>query len=590
MFATRIKVLLSFAATGFSVAFAPTALINPISARRRLNHFHSVLNNEKTDVGGGGSFEFVGEVITKGKLVVTFEPDVPEPTPKPPSPTPPPREALTGVRLPPGEIPPAINDANVQARIEAFFPVMANAVLPLFGQPKSLGLERVQDAWIKTTLDGTVGNHPDYKHFGTDDNCAKTLAYLVKTDPFFASALTKTHFGFELRSFDKKDPDAKDEKASSFRKLVSNLDGAGHRVNFYFNSDMEITSYRVYDDVTGSRIFQFLDGEKDEKLDYWASSAIYNTFFYAEAVHATIHVFHYLLTSAFQYVSEDYEEMHQWAKFYANNVQKTYDQVADLLIRDAPVPGLLDGEGENLKRYNAIITGVNGFGAAPSPTRKILSDLMNQWGQSSTASGWLDGMMNISRKDMEKAGILTQYNKQVDLVAPFANDAANAFRDINADKTTIAELRLKDYLKRCGTFTSTIDSLDSWIELMSVTGDFHGSTLGFTRLIAMADVVRWRNIKDSKWEAPDIDMILTTSATAIGLEDGRHTMTATIDAPYSQELQDVLNKYDKEATRMKEEYEIEIQKHPDFNDYGWILSEFCTDNFDGKQLTSATYF
>ena len=41
---------------------------------------------------------------------------------------------------------------------------------------------------------------------------------------------------------------------------------------------------------------------------------------------------------------------------------------------------------------------------------------------------------------------------------------------------------------------------------------------------------------------------------------------------------------------MKKEYEIEIQKHPDFNDNGWILSEFCTDNFNCKQLTSATSF
>jgi len=40
---------------------------------------------------------------------------------------------------------------------------------------------------------------------------------------------------------------------------------------------------------------------------------------------------------------------------------------------------------------------------------------------------------------------------------------------------------------------------------------------------------------------------------------------------------------------LKTEYEIEIQKDPDFNDYGWILSTFCTDGFDGKQLTSATY-
>ena len=131
--------------------------------------------------------------------------------------------------------------------------------------------------------------------------------------------MTKTHSGFELRSFDRKYPDAKDEKASLFRNLLSNLDGPGHRVNISFDSDMEITSYRVYDVVTGSRIFQF-GGEKYKKIDYWASSAIYNTFFYAEAVHATIHVFHYLSTSAFQYVSKDYEEMHQWAKFYANKI------------------------------------------------------------------------------------------------------------------------------------------------------------------------------------------------------------------------------------------------------------------------------
>jgi hypothetical protein len=236
------------------------------------------------------------------------------------------------------------------------------------------------------------------------------------------------------------------------------------------------------------------------------------------------------------------------------------------------------------------ISGDNGFGAASGPTIHILTDLINQWGRSSTASGWIDVMMpTISRADMEEAGILTEFNKQADLIAPFAKDAADAFRNINPVKTTIAELSLKDYLTRCGTFTSTIDSLESWIELMSVTGNVHGSTLGFTRLIAMPDIMRWRNIRDPNWNAPDCDMILGVSATAVGMEDGRHSMTSTIEAPYSKELQDVLDKYDKLATDMKEEYEVEIQKNPDFNEYGWILSAFCTDNFDGKQMTSATY-
>ena len=65
-------------------------------------------------------------------------------------------------------------------------------------------------------------------------------------------------------------------------------------------------------------------------------------------------------------------------------------------------------------------------------------------------------------------------------------------------------------------------------------------------------------------------------------------MTSTVEAPYIKELQDVLDKYDKLTTDMTQNYESEIQKNPDFNEYGWVLSFYCTDNFDGKQMTSAT--
>ena len=124
---------------------------------------------------------------------------------------------------------------------------------------------------------------------------------------------------------------------------------------------------------------------------------------------------------------------------------------------------------------------------------------------------------------------------------------------------------------------------------MSATGDLHGTTIGFTRLTAMADVMRWRNIKSSEWDAFDLELIAGGIATVIGMEDGRHVMTSTMDAPYEPRLQAVLDKFDAKATSMKEEYEIEIQKDPDFNDFGWIFSDYCTDGFDGKQMTTATY-
>ena len=342
----------------------------------------------------------------------------------------------------------------------------------------------------------------------------------------------------------------------------------------------------MYDDATGARVFQLRDGIGDDKLDFWASSALYNTLFYAECIHATIHALHYLMTSGLQHVSEDFEPMHQWAEYYASNIQRKYGQVANILFGDSPLPFK---DPERLQKMGAVLTGSNGWGSTTEVRSILANDLLNMWGQSSSASGWLDSMMNISREDMEKAGILTEFRKQTGLIAPFAKDAADAFREMDAEKTTTAELRLKDYLERCGSFKSNIDSLENWIELMSVTGDFHGTTIGFTRLAAMSDVMQWRNIKSSKWDAIDIELIMGSLASVMGMEDGRHGMTSTIDAPYEPRLQAVLDKFDAEATRMKEEYEIEIQKDPDFNDFGWILSDYCTDGFDGKQLTTATY-
>ena len=125
---------------------------------------------------------------------------------------------------------------------------------------------------------------------------------------------------------------------------------------------------------------------------------------------------------------------------------------------------------------------------------------------------------------------------------------------------------------------------------MSVTGNVHGLTPGSTRLIAMPDIIKWHDIRDPNWNGADCDMILAVSATAIVMEVGRHfyNMTSTVEVPYMKELQDVLDKYDKVKTDMKENYKSEIQKNPEFNEYGWILSSYCTDNFDGKQMTSAT--
>ena len=130
-----LKVFLSFAAAGFSTAFIPTALI---PNARRLHRFTATvsktsdhpanpsdiaLKSEKTSEEKesviAGAFEYV-EQVTKGKLVVSFEPDDPEPSPPPPAPPAPVLDVFRGVHLPKNEIPPSDIDIVVETKINVF--------------------------------------------------------------------------------------------------------------------------------------------------------------------------------------------------------------------------------------------------------------------------------------------------------------------------------------------------------------------------------------------------------------------------------------------------------------------------------------
>eukprot|EP00536_Pseudo-nitzschia_multiseries_P005839 jgi/Psemu1/324074/estExt_fgenesh1_pg.C_1170005 len=485
-----------------------------------------------------------------------------------------------------GHTPKAINDFKVQLRVDKFVARSVPILFSLHGKPKSEGLQKLQKAYIDMTLsDYTLPKDPNYQYFDNSGKNGKVLEYLLKVDPFFATALTKTKDGFELRAWDSEDPDCTNNP-SLFREMACTLAGTGHRVNIYFDEKMKITGYDVYDDVVGGKVDT---SSSDKDVDYWAGSALYNTLFYASSVHATIHVLHYLMTSAFQFVSEDHKSMHKWANYYANNIQIKYGQVGDRLIRPAAKPF----DGDYLGRLTAAITGKLGFGSRAEDITPILTRMLNEWGENPTASAWFDYMMNVSTEDMDKAGILTEFRKHANLAKPYAKEVAEAFREINVKESAIAEHKLADYLKNCGSFSSNIDSLEDWIELMSITGSFHGGTLGYSRLGAMSEVMQWRDIKDPNWDTPGLFISVLLLGTICGMEVGDHVMTSTYHPhqifKYDSKLQAVLDKYDKKTTAIKEEYEKKIQLDPDFSEYGWILSEFCTDGFDGKQLTTATY-
>ncbi len=81
--------------------------------------------------------------------------------------------------------------------------------------------------------------------------------------------------------------------------------------------------------------------------------------------------------------------------------------------------------------------------------------------------------------------------------------------------------------------------------------------------------------------------------TMCGVDDHRHVMTSSTDVvgeKYDDKLQAVLETYEQKANELKEAYKNKIMENTDeFNNYGWILSDYCPDGFDGKQLTVSTY-
>jgi hypothetical protein len=43
------------------------------------------------------------------------------------------------------------------------------------------------------------------------------------------------------------------------------------------------------------------------------------------------------------------------------------------------------------------------------------------------------------------------------------------------------------------------------------------------------------------------------------------------------------------AEELKTEYQKGLEKRDDFREFGWILTDHCTDGYDGKQHTISTY-
>lgn len=438
---------------------------------------------------------------------------------------------------------------------------------------------------IKVDADDTMPCE-GYLYFGNQDY-PKILSTLCQTCPFFASALTVSGDNDEYLELNGQGDSG--SKYSAVMKTMIEINKS-HHINVRFNRDMSV-----------NQIVNYESGEAvvvpEEEWNYYASGVCFSMYYYAQCIHALIHVLHYLMTVGIVHSTKGNKSLNAWAEIYDDNIVLKYLEVASVLY-DSSINLEARGGADGKK-----ITGKDGLGGSVA-VMDVMGEILRDWGSFKTEEEFTKKFLlkdlYDTAKDPEEviksAGILTEASKHFANIEPFATDLTAAMKADDAKAFEEAEENLTEFMSECGEGVSSIDSISSWVQLMSCTGIMHGSTLTFTRMTLMPEVMAWMYHDTDSWSKKETDFFDGTVPTMGGMSPGRHVFTHEVEdgsewdtARISDGVKEVLQKYDDIANKLKVEYQDEIEKRDDFREFGWILTDHCPDGYDGKQHTLTTY-
>lgn len=441
-----------------------------------------------------------------------------------------------------------------------------------------------------------------YLYFG-NQNFTKNLALLCQVNPFFASALTLSADKkyLELIAYQPeregligkiKDVLRPEPKYLSIMRSMVN---PNHRINCRFNLDMTMTQMTKFDEESGDEIII-----PEEEWDYYSSGILYNLLYYSSAIHVNLHILHYLMCTAIQQCTSHSESLAAWAIPYDDNIAVKHLEVGALLM-DCTLGGK-----PFLPTDAKVITGANGMGGSLA-VKEDLKKILCEWGTFKSANDFKDifllGDLSYHGADeseiaeiVEKAGILTEARKHLANIQPFTEELTAVMEKSDKESFETAEKDLTEFMLSCGKDVSSIDSISSWVQLMSCTGLLHGSTLSYSRMAVVPEIMRWRDIKAKEWTSVDLNLIAAMPVTTQGMTESRHVFMSEGGEKYDwdtkqmdEDLKAVLDKYNEKANVLKAAYEAELEASNDLREYGWILTDHCTDGYDGKQHTITTY-
>jgi len=460
---------------------------------------------------------------------------------------------------------------------------------------------------------------PGYLFFG-NDNWQKILSLFVKENPTMSWFLTagKDADGsfLELKAYDENDFEKPlHTYYNDFVRMLSESTDF-HFVNVRFDTNMTITKITYYDETARKSVTP-----PKEQWDYWATAALYNVYTISGAAnHAVIHIFHYILVTGIHHSTKHDESLRTWAEPYMQNVPDRYLDVGIALAQPTlgpffnflsylPLRKMTESSVLSiLSGHDKVITGNEALG--PRFTEYAKEHIFKLWGTCQTAEEFINkflfrDLIRTGGKDLiEEAGILKEFLKITDHIGPYAKEMTRAMKKDNEGAYMTATAHLFNYLRQSSDTGITIRNIDGLIQLLSVTAIVHGSTLSATRLSLRPEVMRWKNHADDKWNSHDRLTIAVLHATNSGVVDGRHVFmhkqpkqTGLLSGfnkwnidKIGLNLYKVMKKYGEIVEKQKKENKIALLSDPEhLRNYGWILTDWCPDGFDGKQMTVASY-
>jgi len=459
-----------------------------------------------------------------------------------------------------------------------------NGILPdTISLRPMIGKKKTQESldWFKgyiTKLNKLYKSTPelpdDYTYWPDPENSAEELITCLKSNPFYSSAITKAAGGdgFEVKSYDP----SYDEKTNGtsqnwFIRFINTMpnSNAGRRVNIKFDSKMtEITSFEIFDDAGRSTTYDAKDPSNKAKLRDAVEITLFNLLFSASAVHTTFHIVHALMVQCLAQTSRHFEDMSKYARWYNADLVVLY-YLQDLIV-------------------NRILSKGKGFCAVSEKLHPLMTELINSWG--SEPRNYIKNMFSLTKEEMLDAGILTEFFKHYNLIDDYVIEVADSIKSVDPVRYDRVERDMTDKLKtECGGFVSNIDTFQDWLTLMSVTGLIHGGTHSAVRYYSSPHIMKWLNPEKDVWTKDDMNIIGAYGFFPENDPDRNNMSEAVKAGRLYPNFARTLRKYNNLSVKKKKKYQEELIKDPRFKKLGFILSDYCTDNFDLKQLSNAAY-